>query len=161
MLVGLFMNAAITGAFTTSGWAFAVPYLAIQLGRGIWTFANSTDSVNRNHSFRVLLWWVATTPLWIAGAAANAETRLWWWLLAAGVDLTGTWLAHPIPGQTLYSENVGFDATHMLERCRLFLVIALGETVLRIGTAIAEAPLTLMTSLQAQSRWWGLQHCGR
>jgi low temperature requirement protein LtrA len=33
----------------------------------------------------------------------------------------------------------------MLERCRLFLIIALGETVLRTGTAIAAAPMTLMT----------------
>ena len=33
----------------------------------------------------------------------------------------------------------------MLERCRLFLLIALGETVFTIGTAIAVAPTTLMT----------------
>ena len=33
----------------------------------------------------------------------------------------------------------------MLERCRLFLIIALGETVLTTGTAIAAAPMTLMT----------------
>jgi low temperature requirement protein LtrA len=33
----------------------------------------------------------------------------------------------------------------MLERCRLFLLIALGETVLRTGMAIAAALMTLMT----------------
>lgn len=33
----------------------------------------------------------------------------------------------------------------MLERCRLFLIIALGETVLTTGAAIAAAPMTLMT----------------
>ena len=32
-LLGLFMNGAVTGAFTTSGWAFVVPLLLIQLGR--------------------------------------------------------------------------------------------------------------------------------
>jgi low temperature requirement protein LtrA len=54
-------------------------------------------------------------------------------------------LAHPIPGRRLQSENVPFDADHMLERCRLFLLIAVGETVFTTGTAIAAAPTMLMT----------------
>ena len=33
----------------------------------------------------------------------------------------------------------------MLERCRLFLIIALGETVLTTGVAVAGAPLSLQT----------------
>ena len=33
----------------------------------------------------------------------------------------------------------------MLERCRLFLIIALGESVLASGIAITDAPRTLMT----------------
>src|SRR6187401_2861523 len=36
MLLGLFMNASVTRAFTTSGWAFVVPLLLIQLGRTFW-----------------------------------------------------------------------------------------------------------------------------
>ncbi len=58
-----------------------------------------------------------------------------------------TSLAHPIPGRWLHSENVEFEGSHMLERCRLFLIIALGETVLTTGAAIATAPMTLMTGL--------------
>jgi low temperature requirement protein LtrA len=145
MLLGLFMNASVTRAFTTSGWAFVVPLLLIQLGRTVWTLVNSTDAVLREHYFRTLLWVIATTPLWIAGAAVNPETRVLWWALAAGIDQIGRWLAHPIPGRRLHSENVAFDADHMLERCRLFLLIALGETVFTTGTAIAAAPTTLMT----------------
>ena len=41
--------------------------------------------------------------------------------------------------------NVGFDANHIMERCRLFLLIALGGTVLRTDIAIAAAHITLMT----------------
>jgi low temperature requirement protein LtrA len=145
MLLGLFMNASATRAFTTSGWAFVTPLLLIQLGRTIWTIVNSPDAVYREHYFRVLLWFIATTPLWMAGAAANAEARLLWWALAAGLELIGTWAAHPIPGRRLQSVNVAFDADHMLERCRLFLIIALGETVLTTGTAIAGPSMTLMT----------------
>lgn len=71
MLLGLFMNASVTRAFSTSGWAFVVPLLLIQLGRAVWTFVNSPDALFRDHYFRVLLWLSATTPLWIAGAAVS------------------------------------------------------------------------------------------
>jgi low temperature requirement protein LtrA len=145
MLLGLFMNASVTRAFTTSGWAFIVPLLLVQLGRTVWTRVNSTDAVLREHYFRTLLWVIATTPLWIAGAAMSTDARLLWWALAAGIDQVGRWLAHPIPRRRLRSENVEFDADHMLERCRLFLLIALGETVLTTGMAIAEASMTVMT----------------
>ena len=145
MLLGLFMIASVTKAFTTSGWAFVIPLLLIQLGRTVWTFVNSTDAVLREHYFRMLLWVIATTPFWIAGAAVSPETRVFWWALAAGIDQIGRWLAHPIPGRRLRSKNVDFDAGHMLDRCHLFLLIALGETVLTTGMAIADAPITLMT----------------
>jgi low temperature requirement protein LtrA len=83
--------------------------------------------------------------LWIAGAEVSPETRVLLWALAAGIDQIGRWLAHPIPGRRLRSENVEFDADHMLERCRMFLLIALGETVVATGMAIAEASLSVMT----------------
>jgi low temperature requirement protein LtrA len=82
--------------------------------------------------------------LWIAGAAVSPEARVLWWALGAGIDQIGRWLAHPIPGRRLRSEKVEFDADHMLERCRMFLLIALGETVVTTGMAIAEASITMM-----------------
>lgn len=145
MLLGLFMNASVTKAFTISGWAFVIPMLLIQLGRTVWMIVYATHTVLREHYVRTLLWAIATTPLWIAGAAMSPEDRLLWWALAAGIDQIGRWLAHPIPGRRLRSENVEFDAGHMLERCRLFLLIALGETVLTTGTAISAASMTSMT----------------
>jgi low temperature requirement protein LtrA len=99
----------------------------------------------REHYARLLCWILATAPLWITGAILPAESRLLWWAGAAVIDLAGTWLAHPLPGRKLRSEHVEFDADHMLERCRLFLIIALGESVLSSGTAIADAPRTLLT----------------
>ena len=145
MLLSLFMNASVTRAFTTSGWAFVIPLLLIQLGRTVWTLANATNAVFREHYFRTLLWVIATTPLWIAGAAVSLEARVSCWALAAGIDQIGRWLAHPIPGRRLRSENIAFDADHMLDRCRQFLIIALGETVVTTGTAVDGAPMTAMT----------------
>ena len=151
MVLGLFMNAGIPGAFEAAGWRFVVPLVAIQIGRTLWTLANARDPFYQDHFRRVLLWSVVTTPLWIAGAVASPATRLGWWALAAGLELVGTWLAHPIPGRRIQSEHVEFDAAHLLERCRLFLIIALGETVLTAGTAISKAPVEPMTALTGLS----------
>jgi low temperature requirement protein LtrA len=106
---------------------------------------NIPTGVHWDHFFRTLLWLIAVTPVWIVGAAVDPEARLGWWALAAGLDLLGSWLAHPIPGRRLRSEYVAFPGGHMLERCRLFLIIALGETVLTTGTAVAAVPMTPLT----------------
>jgi low temperature requirement protein LtrA len=145
MLLSLFMNASVTRAFTSSGWAFVIPLLLIQLGRAIWMLNNSTDAIFRDHYIRVLIWLIITTHLWIVGASVNSESRLLWWALAAVIDQIGRWFAHPVPGRRLRSENIPFDAEHLLERCRLFLIIALGETVFTTGAAIVAEPITLIT----------------
>jgi low temperature requirement protein LtrA len=44
MLLGLFMNASVTKAFTMSSWALVTPLLLIQLGRTVWTIINSTNA---------------------------------------------------------------------------------------------------------------------
>jgi low temperature requirement protein LtrA len=147
MLVGLFMNAAIGHAFDVGGADFVIPLLLIQSGRPILTIVTAPDRRLREHYARLLSWIVATAPLWIAGAISAPASRLFWWAGAAAIDLVGTWLAHPLPGRVLRSEHVAFDADHMLERCRLFLLIALGESVVTTGTAIANAPRSLMTIL--------------
>lgn len=155
LLLGLFMNAAITRAFETSGWLFVLPLLLIQLGRTAWTLVNAPDAVFQEHYARTLVWLIATTPLWIVGTFAPPEARLLWWGLAAGIDLIGRWLAHPVPGRSLHSQHVGFAGGHMVERCRLLLLIALGETVLTTGTAVAEVPLSLTTIVTGASALLG------
>ncbi|GMA14268.1 low temperature requirement protein A [Deinococcus metallilatus] len=147
MLPGLFMNAFIPEAFGASAWAFVLPYLAIQLGRSVWTLLSTHSPLFRKHFTNYLIWILATAPLWVVGASADEQTRLSWWAAATAIDFLGAALAHPLPGRSISTENVGFDGDHMVERARLFLIIALGETVLVTGTAISEAPPTWMTVL--------------
>jgi low temperature requirement protein LtrA len=90
----------------------------------------------------MLGWLLLSAPLWMLGAIAPNDARLGWWAAAASIDLAGTWLAHPSPGRKLHSEFIDFDAEHMMERLRLFLIIALGEVVLTLGTAVAGATLS-------------------
>lgn len=145
MFLGLFMNAAISSAFSSSPWPFVVPYLVSQIGPTVAASVVAGEDELRRHYRRVLVWLVAATPVWIVGATLEPGPRLACWAGAAAIDLAGTWLAHPLPGRTLRSRQVPFDGEHMIERLRLFLIIALGEAVLTTGTAIAAAPARPLT----------------
>lgn len=142
MFLGLFMNASIGHAFDRDAWVFVVPFLTAQLGHGLVTTITAPTKLLRAH-YAIMLGWIATSaPLWITGATVEPHSRLGWWAAAASIDLVGTWFAHPVPGRRLRSTNIQFDAEHMIERCRLFLIIALGEAVLTTGIALAAEPLT-------------------
>ncbi len=145
MFVGFFMNTSVVWAFSDSGWLFVAAFLVIQLGRTCWTIVHSPDDLFRDHFWRVFVWQAITAPIWIAGACVTSDFRIMLWLVAAGIDLLGTWLAHPIPGRRLFSEDVDFDADHLLERCRMFRLIAIGEMVFTLGAAITGAQLNYMT----------------
>lgn len=147
MGLGLFMNAAIAHAFEGSSWLFVIPLLLILLILMVQSLVRAPNAVLRGHSQRVLAWMAVYVPLWLMGAAADPGARLWWWGAAALLDMIGTWLGHPVPGRVLRSENIAFDAEHMLERLRLFLIILLGETVLTVGGAISGAHIDIATIL--------------
>lgn len=150
MGLGLFMNAGIAHAFETGSWLFAIPMVLALVGGGVYAAATSPTPQLREHFVRVLAWTGASAPLWIAGAALGPDARIWFWSAAALVDLAGTWTAHPTPGRTTRTARLPFDAEHMLERMRLFLIILLGETVLTLGRAISDHysdALTLVLAL--------------
>jgi low temperature requirement protein LtrA len=145
MAAGLFMNASLTRAFSDAAWVFVVPFLGVQLGRTAWMLTTPLDSINRNHFVNTLVWLAATAPLWIVGAAVSAQPRLLVWGLAAAIDLCGVLLAHPLFHRRLHSERAEFATEHMMERFRLFLLIALGETIVTPGAALAVAPIRFTT----------------
>jgi hypothetical protein len=124
---------------------FVVPYLACLFAPAVITAVGVQIPQLQQHFWRTAVWILAATPLWIVGAVSDAEPRLACWAVAAAIDLTGTWLAHPLPGNVLRSRDIPFDGVHMIERLRLFLIIALGEAVLTTGTAIAAAPVRALT----------------
>ena len=149
MLAGLFMNAAIPRAFDEAGWIFVATYLLIHLGPAVWLLTVGLDPVNQEHFRRVLVWFVVASPLWLVGASADGGARLAWWAGATSVELLGTLTAHPFPGRRLDSRELTFAGGHLLERGRLFMIIAFGEAVLTTGTALTTAPyepMTLLTS---------------
>ncbi|RVU23972.1 low temperature requirement protein A [Streptomyces antnestii] len=145
MGLGLFMNAQIPHAFADRPWAFVIPLVAILLLTDLVAAVSAPTPFLRHHYRRVTAWAAVSVPLWLIGAAMDHGPRLAWWVVAAAVDMTGVWLAHPLPRDVLSSRELVFDADHMVERIRLFIILQLGETVLTIGTAISAAPVQAAT----------------
>jgi low temperature requirement protein LtrA len=88
---------------------------------------------------------VLTGGLWVAGAIADGDARLVLWGLAVVATHGGTWTLHWLPGRGRridlgHTEVAGW---HLVERFRLFFIIALGETVLTMGTAFTNEPFEL------------------
>jgi low temperature requirement protein LtrA len=154
MLASLLMSSAIGDAFTDRGWLFVGPYVAIQVGRAAFATVTFTSGSNqRIHFVNVLAWEIGTSVLWIAGALAEGDTRLVLWASAVVVIYVGVAFYHPIPGRPSHlAAPIGPDAAgvhsdlsgeHLLERLRLFFLIALGETLLTTGSAFAGEPVAL------------------
>lgn len=146
MFIGFVMNISAPEAFSNYGWVFITTFLIIQLIRTCWTIIFSPNVMFRNHFWRVLIWQIVSVPIWIIGACVSDEMRIALWLAAGSIDLLGMWLGHPIPRyQIFFSEEVEFDTAHLLERCRLFRLIAIGEMVFTLGAAISKAGFNYMT----------------
>jgi low temperature requirement protein LtrA len=140
MLAGLVMAASIPKAFEDRALAFALAYALGQLGRGLfmlWALKNH-DAGNFRNFIRIIVWQAASAVFWIAGAVAHGPERLGLWAIAAGIDtvtpVLGYWL--PVLGR---SETTDWqvEGSHIAERCSLFVIIALGESVLVTGATFA------------------------
>jgi low temperature requirement protein LtrA len=81
----------------------------------------------------------------VAGAIADGDARLVLWGIAVGATYVGVSYLHWLPGRgrRIDIEHTEIAGGHLLERFRLFFLIALGETVLTMGTAFTDEPFEL------------------
>jgi low temperature requirement protein LtrA len=142
MFASLLMSTSISAAFGDRAGLFVVGYLAIQIGRtvfAVWAFRGHRLHM---HFVNALAWEIGTAPLWIAGIAAEGDARLALWAAATLITYGGVIAGHPLPGRkSPFSSDSQIYAEHLLERFRLFFLIALGETVLTLGNAFADQPV--------------------
>ena len=142
MFASLLMATAISGAFGDRAGLFVVGYLAIQIGRTAFAVAAFRGHRLHMHFVNALVWEVGTAPIWIAGIAVDGDARLALWAVATLITYGGVIAGHPLPGRkSPFSSDSQIYAEHLLERFRLFFLIALGETVLTIGNAFADQPV--------------------
>ena len=147
MLASLVMSAAIPEAFGERGLVFALAYVAIQAGRTAFAvLALGADHPLGGVFLRILAWFAASGVLWVAGGLLEGWTRYVLWLLALLVDYAGPAARYRTPGLgRSRTEEWTIEGTHFAERCQLFVIIALGESILVTGTTFAEAEASAAT----------------
>jgi low temperature requirement protein LtrA len=119
-----------------------IGYLSIQIGRTAFAVLSFRGHRLHTHFVNALVWEIGTAPIWIAGIAVGADARLLLWIAATLIAYGGVIAGHPLPGRkSPFSSDSQIYAEHLLERFRLFFLIALGETVLTIGNAFAGQPV--------------------
>lgn len=148
MGVSLFIAMAIPEAFGSRGLIFAGAYVAMQLGRTLFTtWALRGHSPANYRSFcRISIWFAISGVFWIAGGVATNDLRLALWLIALAIDYSGPSLSFYVPGLGR-SATTDWDVEggHIAERCGLFVIIALGESILITGATFAELAWTAST----------------
>ena len=164
MLAGLLLSAAIPDAFGHDGLLFACAYAFMQVVRTAFLLValHGHDHNHFRNMARILIWLTAAGALWIAGGCLAGEQRVLLWLAALGVEYLGPIAFFWVPGLgRSRTSDWNIDAAHMAERCSLFVIIALGESILVTGATAAELPATagaiaafLVAFIGSVAMWW-------
>ena len=164
MLAGLILSASIPKAFESRALTFAGAYVFMQVGRSLfmlWALRGRSEANFRNFQ-RITAWLAFSGVLWISGALADGHARLAIWALAMLIEFISPSLGFWVPG--LGRSATGdwdVEGGHMAERCGLFIIIALGESILITGATFADLPWSTETMaafvaafLGSVAMWW-------
>ncbi|MXN43641.1 hypothetical protein GR138_00470 [Shinella kummerowiae] len=165
MFLGLMLSIAIPTAFGEGGLLFALTFVAMQVGRSAFTaYVMRRDWPENSLNFtRITAWTVFSALFWLAGAFVEHEARLVLWLVALAIDYLSPALGFSVPGlgrSTVSDWEVSGE--HMAERCALFVIICLGETILVTGRTVAGMELLdgftiillAVAFLSTATMWW-------
>ena len=163
MLVSLIMSATLPAAFGGRGLAFACAYVVMQTGRTAFVVIAAREQPGLRRNFqRILAWCAVAGAGWLAGGFAHGWARAAFWLAALAVD-------YAAPAAGFYTPGLGRSQTtdwtiagsHLAERCQLFLIIVLGESILDTGAAFGGLPITVASTtavvfafLASVTLWW-------
>jgi low temperature requirement protein LtrA len=141
MLASLVMAVAIPHAFGRDALMFIGAYVAIQVGRHAFlTFAAAdAGSIERERAGQILIWFVAAGAFWIAGAVTDGPARTALWLVALAIDYSAPVWVYRVPGRPRLDHSTWNVSTeHFTERFQLFIIIALGESIVLTGATTSE-----------------------
>jgi low temperature requirement protein LtrA len=164
MFAGLLLSVSLPEAFDGHGLMFAGAYASMQVGRSlfmVWALRRSPPAARLNF-YRITLWFAVAGVLWVMGGMATGETRLAWWIVALGIEYVGPAAYFYVPGLGRSSTREwDVEGGHIAERCSLFVMIALGESVVVMGSTFAEGTRTadlwlafIMAFVGCVAMWW-------
>ena len=164
MFASLLMSVAIPEAFGSRALLFAGCYVAIQVGRHTFlTFAAAdAGTIERRRAGRILTWFVAAGVLWLAGGLADASLRPWLWIAALLIDYGAPLVVFWVPGRRRLEETAwNVETGHFADRFQLFIIIALGESIVITGATTAGLDVDIariaalgVAFLSSAAMWW-------
>ncbi len=170
MLGGLVLSTSIPAAFDGRGLWFAIAYAAMQVGKTIFLWVSTPPSRPRTrmNAIRIAAWLSVSAIFWIAGGLAQGELRLVLWAIALVIEYISPAVRFWIPGYGASSvADWVIEGGHMAERCALFVIIALGESVVVTGATFAELAWSaenvaafVSVLVGSIAMWWIYFHIG-
>jgi low temperature requirement protein LtrA len=144
MLASLLMAIAVPAAFGDRGLLFAASYVALQIGRNVFVVVVTPAGAFHRNFVQILLWSLLSAPLWIAGGLVDGQGRWALWGAALILDLAAPLVLYWIPwlGSTPTSQWQ-VEGNHFAERFQLFVIIALGESIVLAGGTASQSDLTV------------------
>jgi low temperature requirement protein LtrA len=135
MLASLCGAIAIPDAFADRAGLFVAGYVGIQLFRDAFmVVATGRNDPLHMPLVRIFVWTVWVSMIWLAGALVEGDARIAVWIVALVLDYAGPLAGHWAPG---LGRSVPADwellPSHFSERVQLFVIIALGETIVAAG----------------------------
>jgi len=170
MLGGLVLSTSIPAAFEARGLWFAIAYAAMQVGKTIFLWVSTPPSRPRTrmNAIRIAAWLSMSAIFWIAGGVMEGQSRLVLWAIALVIEYISPAVRFWIPryGASSVADWM-IEGGHMAERCALFIIIALGESIVVIGATFAELTWTAENVLAfisafvgSLAMWWIYFHVG-
>lgn len=164
MALALVMAASIPQALGARALVFAGCYVAMQVGRtGFIVWQLGRDHPLTANYRRMLGWLFISACFWIGGTFAGHDLRLMLWLAAVLCEYVSPMIGFALPGMGRSRTNDWtIEGGHLAERCQLFVIVALGESLLATGATLAEAEswdlptlsAMLATFLGTIAMWW-------
>jgi low temperature requirement protein LtrA len=163
MGIALVMAAALPDAFGDRGLMFAAAYATMQVGRSafvLWAFRD--HAIQRANFRRIVTWNLVAGLIWIAGGLAPVELRWPIWIGAVVFDYAGPAAAFYVPGLgRARTTDWTVTGSHFAERFKLFVILALGESILVTGITFSGLDLTAIVGaafavafVGSVALWW-------
>ena len=164
MLLALLMSSSIPEAFADRAWIFAGAYATMQVGRTAFVLLE----VGRSHplapNFRRMLAWVSVSACSSGWPARRPRATSAWhcgrWRWPA-IHLADVRLR--VPGHGSFAHpRLDYRGGTWPERCQLFVIVALGETLLATGGVLSDVEhwslevvsAVLATFAGTIAMWW-------
>lgn len=161
MLASLLMAVAIPEGFGGRALLFAAAYVGLQVVRNGFVVAVTPPGDFHRNFVQILVWSLLSAPLWLLGGVLD-DLRWPLWLAALALDIAAPlcrfWL--PWSGRTP-EEHWQIEGAHFTERFELFVIIALGESIVMTGATASQTrlgggvvPALLLGFVSAFAMWW-------